>query len=74
MTNEEFHDALYRERCRREVVEGDNRRLREALENTLSVISRQISPHYITELDELREAVALLKTPNAALTGAAHKD
>jgi len=31
MTNEEFHDALYRERCRREAVENDNRRLHVAL-------------------------------------------
>lgn len=24
MTNEEFHDALYRERCRREKIEAEN--------------------------------------------------
>lgn len=33
MTSEEFHKALYRERCRREAVENENRQLRAALKN-----------------------------------------
>lgn len=36
MTNEEFHDALQRERFRREPVENDNRRLRAALSALIS--------------------------------------
>lgn len=36
MNSEEFHNALYRERCRREAVEASNRRMRSALEKIAS--------------------------------------
>ena len=55
MNSEEFHGALYRERCRRETVEASNRRMRSALEKIAS-------PTQTTDLlwwqVEAREALA----------------
>lgn len=60
MTNEEFHDALYRERCRREAVENENRRLRAAIQQTLDENGHLADGDNCT-LIVLKRA---LKTPN----------
>lgn len=61
MTNDECHDALYRERCRREAVENENRRLRTAIQQTLDENGHLADGENCT-LIVLKRA---LKTPNA---------
>lgn len=60
MTNDEYHDALYRERCRRESVENGNRRLRAAIQQTLDENGNLADGENCT-LVMLKRA---LKTPN----------
>ena len=69
MTNEEFHDALYRERCRREVIENENRRLRRLLEKARDEFAGL--PHSLGyEFTHLPEIEAELnKTPSAIAQG-----
>lgn len=66
MNSEEFHDALYRERCRRETVEASNRRMRSALEKIAS-------PTQTTDLlwwqIEAREALAKVGAGDTATKG-----
>lgn len=60
MTSDEFNAALYRERCRREAVENENRRLRAAIQQTLDENGHLADGENCT-LIVLKRA---LKTPN----------
>lgn len=60
MTGEDFHDALYRERCRREAVENENRRIKSAL--------RTIADMPMPEQDNMLSA-NMRKVASEALNG-----
>jgi hypothetical protein len=61
---EDFHECVNFMKTHKVSVEDEEQqevaKLREALKSALRTISRQISPHYIEERDDLKEAAKLV--------------